>query len=59
MVDYAAKLQNVMEMHPSMEPFRALPVFDPAKVAGVRKSLQEHIQVASALTTVSAEKWHR
>lgn len=59
MADCSAKLQNVMETHPSMELFKALPVFDPAKVAGVRKNIQDYVQVAPALTSVSAEEWHR
>ncbi len=59
MADCSAKLQNVMETHPSMKLFKALPVFDPAKVAGVRKNIQDYVQVAPALTCVSAEEWHR
>lgn len=51
-------LQNVIKTCPSMELFRALPVINPAKVDGVRKSLQEYIQVTPALTPVSAEEWH-
>ena len=42
-----------------MQLFKALPVFDPSKVAGLRKNLQDYVQVAPALSHVSAEEWHR
>ncbi|CAJ1081954.1 hypothetical protein LDENG_00278960 [Xyrichtys novacula] len=58
MADCSDKLQNVMVSHPSMELFKSLPVFDTAKVAGVRKNIQDNVQVAPALTGVSAEEWH-
>ena len=59
MADCSAKLQDVMERHPSMELFKAIPVFDPAKIAGLRKNMQDYVQVAPALAFVSAEEWHR
>ena len=59
MANCSAKLQAVMERHPSMELFKALPVFDPAKIAGLRKNIQDYVQLAPALTLVSAEEWHR
>lgn len=55
----SARLQAVMERHPCMELLKVLPVFDPAKVAGLRKNIQDYVQAIPALTQVAAEEWHR
>lgn len=59
MAQCSTKLQAVMERHPSTELFKALPIFDPAKVSGLKPDMQSYVQVVPALSKVSAEEWHR
>lgn len=58
MAECSAKLQAVMERHPCMELFKSLPVFEPAKVTGLRKNMDDYVQAIPALIQLSAEEWH-
>lgn len=59
MAQCSTKLQAVMERHPCTELFKALPIFDPAKVSGLKPDIKSYVQVVPALSKVSAEEWHR
>ena len=39
--------------------FKALPIFEPAKISGLKPDIKNDVQVVLALSKVSAEEWHR
>lgn len=59
MAECFTKLQTVMERHPCTELFKVLPIFDPAKVSGLKPDIENYVQVVPALSNVSTEEWHR
>ncbi len=59
MAECFTKLQSVMERHPWTELFKVLPIFDPAKVSGLKPDIKKYVQVVPSLSNVSTEEWHR
>ncbi|RXN03344.1 endonuclease domain-containing 1 -like protein [Labeo rohita] len=59
MAECSTKLQAVIERHPCTELFKVLPIFDPAKVSGLKPDIKDYVQVVPALRNVSTEEWHR
>ncbi len=59
MAECFTKLQSVMEKHPCTELFKVLPIFDPAKVSGLKPDIKKYVQVVPSLSNVSTEEWHR
>ncbi|RXN07774.1 H-2 class II histocompatibility E-S beta chain-like protein [Labeo rohita] len=59
MAECSTKLQAVIERHPCTELFKVLPIFDPAKVSGLKPDIKDYVQVIPALRNVSTEEWHR
>ncbi len=45
--------------HPCTELFKVLPIFDPAKVSGLKPDIKKYVQVIPSLSNVSTEEWHR
>ncbi len=59
MAECFTKLQSVMEKHPCTELFKVLPIFDPAKVSGLKPDIKKYVQVVPSLSNVFTEEWHR
>ncbi len=58
MAECFTKLQSVMERHHCTELFKVLPIFDPAKVSGLKPDIKKYVQVVPSLSNVSTEEWH-
>lgn len=59
MRECSIKLETTMENHPSLDLFKAIPIFNSVYAASARQDKEVYVPALPALSNVSAEEWHR